>query len=556
LGTTIRLPTTPVPAREDHHAVLPAVVDALCLLIIARDEEDTIGDRVRAHAHRVDKVLVIDDGSVDHTRRAAEEAGARVFRLPSPRGQGVALRAGLRLARELGYIGALVPGADDLDHAAIDAFARAHLRAPEALIVGVGPGQALAGKEWKELADLAAGLEPEPYPEWRPPKAEGLPGLMEDAFTALVETRFGYPWGGPRLLPLQAVLRRDLREDGDAVHIELLGLAVYSGIPTVEIELERAPDRPVVTCRKAALRLLPRFWALTTGRRLRERLGMGGGYAPPTTSPLALALGAGLVAMLALGGCPRKGPVTQTSVCPDGLAASEWPGAGDATLARDQLLEQRAAVATVWIQQDVRIEDPEMGTRRLKGVRALDGDDRVRLRLLAPMGLTVIDYVQADGRWQLTVPPAGIHRQGTEGTSPMSEEEEAQGEMGLRPDQIVSLLRSIGPDAPVRWQPGACAVLEELDDATVVRRLGFGRIDLAVDGADPLATWVVASEEILDEDVVVAKTAYEDYRSVGEGMWPFHSEVSDPRRGSVVVLDAKAVRTDGVTDAFFAMTTD
>jgi len=172
------------------------------------------------------------------------------------------------------------------------------------------------------------------------------------------------------------------------------------------------------------------------------------------------------------------------------------------------------------------------------------------------MGLTVIDYVQADGRWQLTVPPAGIHRQGTEGTSPMSEEEEAQGEMGLRPDQIVSLLRSIGPDAPVRWQPGACAVLEELDDATVVRRLGFGRIDLAVDGADPLATWVVASEEILDEDVVVAKTAYEDYRSVGEGMWPFHSEVSDPRRGSVVVLDAKAVRTDGVTDAFFAMTTD
>ncbi len=558
MGTTIRLPTTPVPDRADTRVVLPEVVDSLCVLLVTRDSQDTIGARVAAHSFRIETVIVVDDGSTDQTRRVAEEAGARVLRLPSPRGEGIALRAGLRLARELGYIGAVVPGADDLDHAGIDAFCSAHVRAPEALIVGVGPGQALAGKEWKELRDVAAGLTPEPYPDWRPPKADGLPGLMEEAFQALAETRFGYPWGGPRLLPLQAVLRRDLREVGDAVHIELLGLAVHAGIPTIEIELDRAPDRPVVTCRKAALRLLPRFWALTARRRFQERFGLGGGYAPPTTSPLALALGAGLITMLALGtGCPKQAPLAGlSSPCPDGLAVSEWPGGGDADSARDELLIQRAAVATVWIQQDIRIEDPKMGTRRLKGVLALDGQDRVRLRLLAPMGLTVIDYVQDAGRWQLTVPPAGIHRTGTEGESPLSAEEEAQGDMGMRPDQIVSLLQSIGPEASVRWQPGACAVLEELDETSVVRRLGFGRSELGEEGAIPVPTWVVSSEELLDDDVVVAKTTYEDYRSVGEGMWPFHSEVSDPQRGSLVIMDAKAVRTDGVTDAFFAMSTD
>ena len=556
MGTTIRLPTTPVPEREDPHADLPTVVTSLCVLLIARDVEDSIADRVRAHLWRAEAVLVVDDGSIDHTQQAAADAGARVLRLPSPRGVGVALRAGMRLARELGYIGALVPGAtEDLTHDAIDAFAEAHLRAPEALIVGVGPGEALAGKEWDEARAVAMGREPTPYPDWRPPKADGLPGKLEEAFETLVETRFGYPWGGPRVLPLQAVLRRDLREVGDAAHIELLALSVAAGIPTVEIELAASPHRPVVTCRKAALRLLPRFWGMTTRRRLQERLGMGGGYAPPTTSPLGLLLGAGLITLLTLGtGCPKK-PVAMnaTNPCPDGLALTEWPGAGDAIAARDQLLTQREAVSTVWIQQDVRIEDPKMGTRRLKGVMALDGQDRVRVRLLAPMGMTVIDYVQAEGRWQLIVPPAGIKRQGTEGTSPLSAEEEAEADMGLRPDQVVDLLRSVGPDSAVRWQPGACAVLEELEADTVVRRLGFGRVDLP---DAPAATWVVANESIVADDVVVASTAYEDYRRVGEGMWPFHSEVSDPQRGSVVILEARAVRTDGVTDAFFAMASD
>lgn len=545
MATTIRLPTTPVPPATPAAEQLPERVETLCALLIAHDDAGTIAQRVRHYDGPADRVVVVDDGSLDDTADVAEAAGARVLRLPSPRGEGVALRAGMRFARELGYIGALVPGDEDLSGESVARLSLAHINAPEALLVGVGPGQALAGKEWDAARAIAEGREPQPYPDWRPPKGEGWVGAVEDAFLKLAETRFGYPWGGPRVLPLQAVLRRDLKEPGAGVHMELLGMAVHSGIPTVEIELEAAPTRPVVTCRRSAVRLITRFRFLAGRRDLREKLGLGGGgYAPPTTSPLVWALAVGGALLIA--GCPK--PTTDTTAlsqaCGADVTLADWPGGGDADSARDELLAQREAVATVWVQQDVRIEDPQLGTRRLKGVMAIDGDEKVRVRLLAPMGITVVDYVQADGRWQLSVPPAGIRRTGAEGESPLEGDEGDQ--LGMRPDQIVDLLRSVEPDADVRWQPGRCAVLEELDAGQVVRRLGFGR--------DESAAWHVAHEEIVEDGEVVATTSYADYRSVGNGVWPYRSEVVDPRRGSTVLLEAKAVRTDGVTDAFFVMT--
>ena len=545
MATTIRLPTAPVPAKTEAATELPPRVDTLCALLIARDQGATISDRVRTYDGPASQVIVVDDGSTDGTREAAEAAGARVLRLPSTRGEGVALRAGVRFARELGFIGALVPGKDDLTAEGVKSLTLAHMAAPEAMLVGVGPGQALAGKEWDAFRAQQEGREATPYPEWRPPKAAGWPGRLERAFLTLAETRFGYPWGGPRILPLQAVLRRNLREPGEGVHIELLALAVFSGIPTVEVELDVAPERPVVTCRKVAARLLPRFWALSTKRTLRERMGMGGGYAPPTTSPLTLGLAVGALALL-LAGCPKAPTSTlAASPCPDGLTLAEWPGAGNASSARDDLIAKREAVATVWVHQDVRIDDPRFGVRRLKGVMAIDGTEKVRVRLLAPMGLTVVDYVQVDGQWQLTVPPAGIRRSGTEGTSPFRGDEGEQ--MGMSPEQIVDLLRSVESDSEVRWQTGACAVLEQVEGGSVVRRLGFGQ-EVGRSG------WVVSSEEIVEDGQVVARTTYGDYRSVGNGVWPYRSEVSDPQSGSVVLMEAKAVRTDGVTDAFFVMT--
>ena len=71
----------------------------LTVLIAARNEEERIGEKVRAlraelgHA----ETLVVDGASTDGTASAAEEAGAVVLRLEE-RGKGEALSAGERVA--------------------------------------------------------------------------------------------------------------------------------------------------------------------------------------------------------------------------------------------------------------------------------------------------------------------------------------------------------------------------------------------------------------------------------------------------------------------------
>lgn len=543
--TRVRLPTTPVPAPTPDPGALPGPVPELMGLLVVRDRADCVGDRVRALLPRCDAVLVVDDGSTDGTGDAAREGGARVLRLPAPRGEGAALRAGMRLARELGYIGALWPGDSDLSAADLDALAHAHVRAPEALVLGVGPGEALAGKEWLQAQAEARGETPEPYPSWRPPQATGLPGLTISVFERLAETRYSYPWGGPRVLPLQACLRRRLREDGAGVHLELLARGVAAGIPTVELELSTSPARPVVTCRKVNLRLLANLGPLLVRRSLTERMGMGGGYAPPTTTPLLLALSAALV--VALSGCPPKhvGP-TAAMDCAAEHPMESWPGAGDADAALAQLLDDRAPVASFLAEQGVEFTDPAQDQpRKLKGVLARDGADRLRLRLMT-MGFTVLDYVENAGRWHLTVPPAGLAMSGEAGQPPMPPEGAPSAEESpLRPDLLASLLRSVVAGAAVRWQDGTCAVLEELDGDAVVRRLAF---ELAAD------RWRVAREELLEDGEVALLAEFSDWRDVGDGAyWAHVWDVRDPRRGSLVHLETRRLRLDGLTDLHFAL---
>lgn len=545
--TRVRLPTTPVPPPTVHELVLDGTVEGLSGLLVVRDDP-RVAERVQSLARRCDPVLVVDDGSRDDTAERAEAAGARVLRLPTPAGQGAALRAGMLLARELGAIGALQPAGELLDAEAIDRFALAHLKAPEALLLGVGPGQALAGKEWLEAQALAEGLEPEPYPDWRPPKASGLTGAAERWFERLVQTRFGYPWGGPRVLPLQAVLRRDLREPGVGVHIEVLAESVLAGVPAIELELPEEPHRPVVACRKVALRLLARWVPRVVQTSLMERLGLGDGYAPPTTSPLQLLLAASLAVALALGlaGCPKPVPPAQVVECEKDLPRAGWPGAGDAEAALVELSEARSGLRTVWVEQGVEVTDPELeGARKLRGVLALDGPDRLRLRLLAPMGMTILDYVEVQGSWQLAVPPAGLLRRGGPDDPILESEELGDGMPTLRPELIASLIRSIQPGAPVRWQAGSCAVLEELNGDAVVRRLAFRPVEEG---------WEVAREEVVHAGEVALQVLFDDYRPVDEaGLWPHRSQIDDPARGSMIVLSTRKLRTEGVTDAFFAL---
>lgn len=74
-------------------------------IVPARNEEERVGDTIRAllSSARVDRVVVVDDGSRDHTAAVAEAAGARVLRLARHLGKGGAVEAGLSEA-ETPYI--------------------------------------------------------------------------------------------------------------------------------------------------------------------------------------------------------------------------------------------------------------------------------------------------------------------------------------------------------------------------------------------------------------------------------------------------------------------
>jgi glycosyltransferase involved in cell wall biosynthesis len=69
------------------------------------NEAASVGDvvrKLRANAPEYD-ILVVDDGSTDATARIAEDAGARVLRLPFNLGIGGAVQAGFKYAMEHGY---------------------------------------------------------------------------------------------------------------------------------------------------------------------------------------------------------------------------------------------------------------------------------------------------------------------------------------------------------------------------------------------------------------------------------------------------------------------
>ncbi len=73
---------------------------AVSIVIPAYNEENGIGP-VLEELRRLDpswEILVVDDGSTDHTAERAERGGARVLRHPVNRGYGAALKTGIRAA--------------------------------------------------------------------------------------------------------------------------------------------------------------------------------------------------------------------------------------------------------------------------------------------------------------------------------------------------------------------------------------------------------------------------------------------------------------------------
>ena len=77
-------------------------------VIPAYQDEKHIGDIVRRTRERLDRVLVVDDGSSDQTAQRAREAGAEVIAHDQNRGKGEAIKTGLaHLDREVMWVSLL-----------------------------------------------------------------------------------------------------------------------------------------------------------------------------------------------------------------------------------------------------------------------------------------------------------------------------------------------------------------------------------------------------------------------------------------------------------------
>ncbi len=109
----------------------------ILVLLPAYQEERKIGDIVRELKSLNLSVLVVDDGSADHTAERAEEAGAELLRLEHNHGKGLALHKGFEWADREGFDAVVTMDADG-QHSPIDVlrFCDAYHRTGIPVLIG------------------------------------------------------------------------------------------------------------------------------------------------------------------------------------------------------------------------------------------------------------------------------------------------------------------------------------------------------------------------------------------------------------------------------------
>lgn len=94
-------PTLPLPATGEESVPAPLrTPDALSVVIPAFNEAASLGGVLRSIGAQLPgaEIIVVDDASTDDTAAIAEAGGARVVRQPYNKGNGAAVKAGIRAA--------------------------------------------------------------------------------------------------------------------------------------------------------------------------------------------------------------------------------------------------------------------------------------------------------------------------------------------------------------------------------------------------------------------------------------------------------------------------
>ncbi|MCK6553064.1 hypothetical protein L6Q96_00535 [Candidatus Binatia bacterium] len=234
-----------------------------------------------------------------------------------------------------------------------------------------------------------------------------------------------------------------------------------------------------------------------------------------------------LLALLALvpGGCarPAPGPVA------DRVVRSDDPARVFAAVrARErsvQTIRARFVVAAV----------VEEETRRADGVMLVKRPDRVRLRLVSPFGLTVLDYTRVGDRSRLLLPLEGRTIDGSAGASD-----------GLAaPADFGRLLLRLGDDPAARCTP------RHDGEAIVVDCVGSDGSLLRSATIDPTTATVTREVAYADRDVAVVMEL-SDYGVVDNVPLPFRLRLAYPRSGASTDIRVRAYELNPeLDDALF-----
>jgi len=168
----------------------------ISVIIPAYNEEEAIGPVVRDVIERIadaKEVIVVDDGSSDGTAAAAEQAGATVIRSPYNKGNGAAVKAGIRHAT--GDIAVMMDGdgqhkAEDIDRL-LERIREGHDMVVGARNFGSQAGlhRGLANWLYNSLASYVAGHR-------IPDLTSGFRAIRRDVarkFLYLLPNTFSYP---------------------------------------------------------------------------------------------------------------------------------------------------------------------------------------------------------------------------------------------------------------------------------------------------------------------------------------------------------------------------